>query len=559
MEPQAATKFAPIPYRIRLGVTGHRDIKEPVALEALVRKAIDAEVEGLFSQASMETLAKIRGGGVTETSFSVLSPLAEGADRIVARAVLGYAGARLDVVLPLTVEDYLEDFQTAESVAEFQELLGRCARPTVLRARPIRDEVHDPNDQSALRGAAYESVGRYVVDHCDVLIALWDGKPAQGRGGTAEIVEYAKAQKRPILVVWDGGWQIYDRGNGLDASGMEGIDQFNRFRSKPAECSGWESRHELKEFEELPGPTRELVDLYLRPYYAHASIMAGGNQARFYTAGKSIYSFSAAAVGCVAIAALFPVLAAPGFGAELVLLIMAVVALRRARRRHAHQTWVETRFLVERIRCGMFLAVCGVEPSPIEVLPFMGHAHTTNDWMVRVFEEIWQRLPRLSPCSKAECPLLNEFIRSAWIEGQIKYHQDKRKREKRARERLETAAKIVLPATIGAAALHLMLMGLLPRELPEWGHRVHQGLTFIGLLFPAVAASLAGMMAHREHLRLEKGSENILPYLESLDRRIRSAEEPAQFERLLHKVDELMLRETQGWLMLMRYVEIKAS
>jgi hypothetical protein len=37
-------------------------------------------------------------------------------------------------------------------------------------------------------------------------------------------------------------------------------------------------------------------------------------------------------------------------------------------------------------------------------------------------------------------------------------------------------------------------------------HWAHQGLAFIALLFPAIAASLAGMEAHREHLRLEKRS-----------------------------------------------------
>ena len=43
-------------------------------------------------------------------------------------------------------------------------------------------------------------MGRYVVDHCDVLIALWDGMPSSGQGGTAEIVSYAKEQCRPVVI-----------------------------------------------------------------------------------------------------------------------------------------------------------------------------------------------------------------------------------------------------------------------------------------------------------------------------------------------------------------------
>ena len=47
-------------------------------------------------------------------------------------------------------------------------------------------------------GEAYEAVGRYVVQHCDLLIAIWNGQPGNGRGGTAEIVQFAVEQGRPM-------------------------------------------------------------------------------------------------------------------------------------------------------------------------------------------------------------------------------------------------------------------------------------------------------------------------------------------------------------------------
>ena len=42
------------------------------------------------------------------------------------------------------------------------------------------------------RTEAYEQAGRYIVEHSDVLLAVWDGLPARGRGGTAEIVAWAR-------------------------------------------------------------------------------------------------------------------------------------------------------------------------------------------------------------------------------------------------------------------------------------------------------------------------------------------------------------------------------
>jgi hypothetical protein len=210
------------------------------------------------------------------------------------------------------------------------------------------------------------------------------------------------------------------------------------------------------------------------------------------------------------------------------------------------------------------MAICGVEPRPIEVLPYMGHSQTVNDWTVRVFDEIWDRLPPLAGCSHGECLILNPYVREAWIGEQVNFHKGKKEREERARKRLAKASEIMLPTTIAAAALHLLLLLWRPTDTAaESVHRLHQGLhqglAFIALLFPAIAASLAGMEAHREHLRLEKRSANMAPQLEQLKKQMASATDPERFESLLHQVDEIMLRETQDWLMLMRYVEIKAS
>ncbi len=564
--------FESIPYRIRIGVTGHRKLDNPAAMQAMVKKAIDAEVERLFPEESRRKIESVRRAGTTAISFCVLSPLAEGADRVVARAVLSDPDARLDVVLPLTLEDYLEDFATEESRKEFNELVDCCRKPALLRTRRIQDERRDAGDQAELRRDAYDQVGRYVVDHCDVLIAVWDGQPSRGRGGTAEIVQYAQEQNRPIIRVWGDSFEVLNRdnNNGLDASALDAIDQFNRQAITPAERASYVKSLDREHFEEpktareIPAGVREFVNGRLFPYYAQASIMAKASQKRFYRAGKFIYVLSAAAVGSAALGVLFPALTWAGFSVELVLLIIIWLTLRQAYRKHSHQGWIENRFLAERIRCGIFMAICGVEPKPIEVLPYMGHSQTVNDWTVRVFDEIWDRLPPLAGCSRGECLILNAYVREAWIGEQVNFHKQKKEREGLARKRLALAGKIVLPVTIAAAALHLLLLLWLPTgtaaESVHWlRQRLHQGLAFIALLFPTIAASLAGMEAHREHLRLEKRSANMGPQLERLNRQMASAIDPERFESLLQQVDEIMLRETQDWLMLMRYVEIKAS
>ena len=178
------------PGRLRIGVTGHRTLTEVPTLEALTKQAIGAQTWGTAPDPSQR--------------YTVVSPLAEGADRIVARAVLTYDESRLDAVLPMVLDDYMEDFHTSESRLEFRELLARCVQPVYLRSRRIGEESSDPDQQAELRNAAYEAAGRYVVDHCDVLFALWDGHPSRGRGGTTDIVAYAREQRQPVIRIWDG-------------------------------------------------------------------------------------------------------------------------------------------------------------------------------------------------------------------------------------------------------------------------------------------------------------------------------------------------------------------
>jgi hypothetical protein len=46
---------------------------------------------------------------------------------------------------------------------------------------------------------AYLAAGRRVAEQSDVMIAVWDAKPAKGKGGTADVVAYAVAFGIPVV------------------------------------------------------------------------------------------------------------------------------------------------------------------------------------------------------------------------------------------------------------------------------------------------------------------------------------------------------------------------
>ena len=168
-----------------IGVTGHRRLADPAAVATAVRNALHREI---LQAVGLPTLPAVR----------VLSCLAEGADRLVARVVLEAPAARLGAVLPLAPAEYATAFDGPSSRREFEALLHRDPDPVCLHPRPLAEEFPGL-DAAAARQAAYRDAGRHVVDRCDILVAVWDGEPARGPGGTAEIVAYALERGRPIV------------------------------------------------------------------------------------------------------------------------------------------------------------------------------------------------------------------------------------------------------------------------------------------------------------------------------------------------------------------------
>lgn len=118
-----------------------------------------------------------------------VSSLAEGADQLFAAHVLA-SGGQLEVIVPC--EGYAGSLGTDEGRVRFEHLRA-AARSVITLPYP------EPSE------AAYLAAGQAVVDRCDHVFAVWDGRPARGLGGTADIVAYARALGRPTTVLWVDG------------------------------------------------------------------------------------------------------------------------------------------------------------------------------------------------------------------------------------------------------------------------------------------------------------------------------------------------------------------
>jgi hypothetical protein len=152
----------------RVGVTGHRDLSEPTS--RLVAAAIAIQLERF-------------------PAIDGITSLAEGADQIFAEQVLK-AGGALTAVVPSA--HYGRSFATTAGSAAYRRLRALA-----------REVIELPF--SAPSEDAFLAAGQRVVGLAEVLLAVWDGTPSRGVGGTADVVSLAGERGVPTIVVWPPG------------------------------------------------------------------------------------------------------------------------------------------------------------------------------------------------------------------------------------------------------------------------------------------------------------------------------------------------------------------
>jgi hypothetical protein len=159
---------------MRIGVTGHQRLDEPSQW-----RWVEDQIEHLLSKV----------GAVVG-----VSSLAIGSDQLFASVVLRMSGT-LHVVLPFS--DYERTF-AAEDLEPFRSLLGQARQVETLPAK-LSDEE------------SFLAAGERVADLSELLVAIWNGRPAAGLGGTADIVDYAARRKIRLIHMNPVERAIYER------------------------------------------------------------------------------------------------------------------------------------------------------------------------------------------------------------------------------------------------------------------------------------------------------------------------------------------------------------
>lgn len=599
-----ASALPKVPLALRVGVTGHRLHKLPqgaahlTMLRSVIRGILDQNVRSpLLSLAENQET----GYPADKVRLLMISPLAEGADRIVAEEALSL-GFELQCPLPFPRDEYKKDFETGGSNKQFDELLGKATSVVELdghREDPIK------------RKQAYEAVGRIVLNHSDLLIAIWDGKDPESQGGTAQIVQ--EARQANIPVIWINSNEPYAHklliGKSEDVLTCETLmnhlkrqlllldpTQKKRFKdylherqrrwtlggvfklvcrvvagdeptlrilidnSAKSVQADWDyelSKHNLGIPIVLMGRIVPQFDGCFTPHFRQADNLANLYGDRYRTSFLVTYCASALAVLASLLSLVWEHAIFTSVGEIALIIVILLLTVRSteggawqkqfphsfhgwlSRHRGWHGKWLDCRLLAEYLRQMRFLWPLGRPGQNADVAAHHGDGDPRNTWVNWMFQAIIRNVGLCGASWDRGALEGQQALLKASLLEQVNYHEDTAKRYHHVHHRLHVTGIVLFSVTIVICLLHLF------HVVPQ----INRYLTLSSALLPAFGAALAGILSQGEFHRIEIRSKQMAAKLREIHESLQQMTEPSYLAlgQISDEMARTMLSELVEW------------
>ena len=478
-----------------VGFTGHRHLAEPARAETCV----DAALAELLRQAPGEWMG--------------VSSAASGSDLLFARRILD-AGLEWQALLPFPVVEFQRDFAAPAAWTEVEALLARATSVTVLAGASVREE-------------AYLDCGIETVNSCDVLIALWDGEPARGRGGTAEIVTYARELGTPLIVI-----------DPITAAVRR--ENFESFRGKDPELEF------LNALPEAPAATgSEGVRATVERFQLKADRAAsrGAPQFRVLTAATVLLHAAATITATAGLALGWHALVLPW--AKLLLLsgaLGAALAIQYFRARH---TWVRCRLAAEIGRAA--LATWGM---PRRTALF-------EDLELPELRQLLRSLHMLhargAPEQRVNLDTFRQNYRISRVDDQLRYYKRRLGQAAPLLSRLRIGFGVSTVLAIVCTAVYALHSSVtLAAFSPATEAVLFQ---FFPIVLPVIAAAFIALISINDlHRRVARYRE-MCQMLEATHKHMVVTQTWHSLEHLVRRTEKALLQEVLEWHTLMSHLE----
>ena len=600
--PGARPATAPplLPFSLNVGITGHRAASfDEAAIGPLAER-----LAALFAQIERSARSVLDQSpecfSAAPPRFRILSPLADGTDQAGAEAALAL-GWDLHAILPFDRESYRLDQPGEAARTRFDRLVERSS--AVLELPGDRDDDVE----------AYVMAGRATIAHSDILVAVWDGYPPRGRGGTGDVVAQALMSGTGVIhlcpdpdieprILWSGFdpdvLTVSDnRGVSKPSDGahvetmLEGLllpppdpqeREFIRFFSG-------EHRHAYRARIEYPllltavgvrriragdlaeshcqrqideewasyragcaeaHPVNAELDL-LEDAYGWADRLAS-HFAQTYRSGH-IFSFvlGGAAV-CLGLSAFMAPQNKLWFAAaEMVITFAIIMNAVIGTRRDWHRRWLDYRQLAERLRPMRSLKLLGIAaPDP----PGTRNNPVSRRWIEWYSGSMWRAIGAPSGSIDARCAdRLARSIADHEVAPQVGYHQRNAVLVETLDRRLEVIANLLFGATLIVATTSLVGILTGARYLDmfgDWFNLIEAG-------FPALGNAVFGIRFQADFGGDALRSMATAQTLERIDRELRGDVGLVRAADLAEQAARVMLADLDEWRLVNQQREIE--
>ena len=579
-----------MPFVLTVGVTGHR---AEVLAEGDVERLRERIRETLLlieetGRALLRRESDCFAPGAATLRF--VSPIADGADQIAADLALEL-GWELQAILPFSRDVYRASLANHGARERFDALIERACC--------LLELPGDPDDSLD----AYIMTGRATVAHCDVLIAVWDGKPPRGRGGTGEVVQLALTRGTAIIHVPINPksevrvlWAAFDPtvvtvaddpgvSRPLDRQDVDALltgllmppadEQEQNFlkRFTLERLRHFRARIEYPLLLAATGVKRFKPTSYTDKYYAAQirdewqryrvgcaeahNILApidlleeayswadrlATHFAQTYRSGH-IFNFVLGGVAvCLGLSAFMaPHLKFEEAALEMLITLGVIVNARIGAKQEWHRRWLDYRQLAERLRPMRTLKLLGIAaPDP----PGTATNPISNRWIEWYAGGIWRGMGCPSGKIDRDCAArLARAIADHEVEPQVSYHERHAEQIEKLDHRLEQVSMTLFVATLIASIATIIAYGFNLPFVNVYGN----WFTLVSAGFPALGTAIFGIRFQADFGGDAVRSMATANTLRQIDEELRKDVTLSRAADLAEQAGRIMLADLDEW------------
>jgi len=488
MSSSTAPSASQLPLFHVVGFSGHRLLTDPAATAAAIRAALDSlrrEVPG---------------------EWIALSSVAEGGDQLFVEQVRGI-GLSWHAILPLPRAEFAKDFST-EEWKTVEELLPKAEEVRIITENGARED-------------AYLDCGMETVNGADVLLAVWDGQSARGKGGTADVVDYAMSIGKPVVIIDSSTQSVRKENWGKLEKGDPNLASLNRLAD--VAVSGGENLFKAPD------------TIFAFQQKCDFAASHGAPQFRRLIVGTVLLHVAATLIAAAALAYGLHLTALPWL--KFLCLAGALgVAIVLRHHTHSHHNWVRCRLAAE--FCRSALATWGLPRA----------APLFQDLDLPGVRGLTRSLHILHSRSTAVHPVpMEEFKRiylARRIDDQLAYYKRQEGRALPLFGRLKLgfwiATILALLCTLAYAVCHTF-----HAEVPEWAQMTL--FYFLPISLPVVAAAFISFISINDLQRRVARYREMHAILEASRKQVAYCQTWNSLERIVLKTERALLQEVLEW------------